>query len=249
MSRAKIFLLITVAICAVRSEQANLLLETSDGTILTVGNAPPPLLYGPAARFVASVNMDIVSAQYSNISIAHVAYSYSMSSELTIWSADGTTGPIASHLDVSLPETGIITSDAIVEFNANMTCADAFIGLVKWTFYSETTITFANGSMWRCAKYGCDVDCGTTAGSACNYYEGDMERAHKINVSAFMDRTRPDMAKCQRDFIDFFISQMVDRIGDVCPAIGHIAKENVSYNFKQWARDQSNVSLCTDDAE
>eukprot|EP00727_Mastigamoeba_balamuthi_P008370 m51a1_g4155 putative 3 -cyclic-nucleotide phosphodiesterase rega (927) ;mRNA; r:253082-255974 len=66
------------------------------------------------------------------------------------------------------------------------------------------------------------------------YCQGDRERASRMPVSKFMDRSQSDSAGCQESFIKFIVQPMAEHIAPVVPGIASDIMTNLKANENMW---------------
>eukprot|EP01132_Coremiostelium_polycephalum_P003101 gene3101-3879_t len=71
------------------------------------------------------------------------------------------------------------------------------------------------------------------------YKQGDEEQRRLMDISAFMDRNKPAMTKCQISFINLFVEPLYETWVNVLPELD-ICYQNVKTNLSIWENDINN---------
>eukprot|EP00164_Ancoracysta_twista_P001437 GFYU01001873.1.p1 GENE.GFYU01001873.1~~GFYU01001873.1.p1 ORF type:complete len:963 (-),score=196.79 GFYU01001873.1:144-3032(-) len=68
------------------------------------------------------------------------------------------------------------------------------------------------------------------------YRQGDRERSMGMEISAFMDRTNPTVAKCQRGFIDFIVMPLYEVVSNthIIPDLETYPLATLKLNRQRW---------------
>eukprot|EP00163_Fabomonas_tropica_P001418 TRINITY_DN1106_c0_g1_i2.p1 TRINITY_DN1106_c0_g1~~TRINITY_DN1106_c0_g1_i2.p1 ORF type:complete len:668 (-),score=180.08 TRINITY_DN1106_c0_g1_i2:117-2120(-) len=73
------------------------------------------------------------------------------------------------------------------------------------------------------------------------YMQGDMEREKGLQISPFMDRTNPQVAKCEVGFISFLIKPLFSAFAEfnAGTVVSEVVHKQLEENFEYWKQQQA----------